>query len=91
VNFDNEGPDKTGEVGGYKPTFCHPRFGEKDHSKYHSLPREKMLPEDEMLDKLQEKHQVKESFDVLEDDGLDYEERMWKTKRRAQQKQLEDE
>jgi hypothetical protein len=92
VNFDNEGPDKTGRIGGYKPTmFSHPMFGEKDHSKYHALPREKMFPEDEMLYNLQETHQVKESLDVLEDDGLDYEERMWKAKRRAQQKQLEDE
>jgi hypothetical protein len=91
VNFDNEGPDKTGRIGGYKPTmFSHPRFGEKDHSKYHALPRE-MFPEDEKLYKLQETHQVKESLDVLEDDGLDYEERMWKAKRRAQEKQVEDE
>jgi hypothetical protein len=91
VNFDNEGPDKTGGIGGYKPTmFSHPRFGEKDHSKYHALPRE-MFPEDEILYKLQETHQVKESLDVLEDDGLDYEERMWKAKRRAQEKQVEDE
>jgi hypothetical protein len=92
VNFENEGPDRTGAVDGYKPTmFSHPRFFEKDHSKYHALPREKMFPEDESLYKLQETHKVKESLDVLEDDGMDYEERMWKAKREAQQKQIENE
>jgi len=55
---------------------------EKDHSKYHALPR-KMFPEEEKLYKLQEMQHVKESLDILEDIGVDYEERVWIAKQRA--------
>jgi hypothetical protein len=91
VNFDTEGPDPTGAINGYRPgMFHHPQFMEKDHSKYHALPR-KMFPEEEKLYKLQETQHVKESLDILEDNGLDYEERVWLAKQRAAQKKLEDE
>lgn len=92
VNFDNEGPDRTGYVNGYKPgMFTHPRFMEKDHSKYHALPGGKMFPEEEKLYKLQETQHVKNGLDFLEDDGMDYEERMWVVKQKAEERRREDE
>jgi hypothetical protein len=91
TNFGIEGPDPMAAVNGYKPgMFQHPRFMEKDHSKYHALPR-KMFPEAEKMYKLQETQHVKDSLDILEDNGLDYEERMWLAKQKAAQKRLEDE
>jgi hypothetical protein len=90
-NFEAEGPDLTGAIDGYKPgMFQHPRFMEKDHSKYHALPR-KMFPEEEKLYKLQETDHVKDSLDILEDNGMDYEERMWLSKHKTAEKKVEDE
>ena len=36
--------------------------------------------------KLQETHLVKESLDNLEDNAMDYEERMWLVKQKAEEK-----
>lgn len=91
TNFEIEGPDSSGAVNGYKPGMLqHPRFMEKDHSKYHALPK-KMFPEADKMYKLQEAQHVKDSLDILEDNGMDYEERMWLAKQKAAQKRLEDE
>src|SRR5271170_5659207 len=89
---DREGPDRTGMVDGYGPGMtAHPRFREKDHTKYHALPREKMFPKMEELYKTQEVHQVKENLDVPEDDGVDYAERIWAKKRKQKEMDLEEE
>jgi hypothetical protein len=92
VTPDRQGPDETGKVDGYHPTmFSDPRFLEKDHSKYHALPREKMLPDMEKLYKMQEVVQVKESLDVPEDDGVDYIERRVKAERHRREQELAEE
>jgi len=89
---DREGPDGTGMVDGYDPgMMTHPRFREKDHTRYHALPREKMLPKMEKHYKTQEVHQVKENLDVLEDDGVDYAERMSAKKKRQRELDMEEE
>lgn len=86
ITLNGEGPDRTGEIYGYSPNILtHPRFLEKSHVKYHALSEEKMFPEDEMLYKLQEVHQVKESLDIPEDDGVDCTERMWQRKRKERE------
>lgn len=85
----SEGPDQTGRVDGYDPTMLtHPRFREKDHSRYHALPREKMFPEMEKFYKMREVHQVKESLDVPEDDGVDYGERMKEKVRKEREREV---
>ena len=89
---DRAGPDGTGMVDGYEPgMMTHPRFREKDHTMYHALPREKMLPKMEKLYKTQEVHQVKENLDVLEDDGVDYAERMLAKKGKQREMDMEEE
>lgn len=86
------GADKTGGIDGYHPgMISHPRFMEKDHTKYNTLPRERMFPEEEVLYKMQEVHKVKESLDILEDNGLDYAERTWDKQRRVKEKEAEEE
>jgi hypothetical protein len=88
----DDGPDRTGGVEGYFPNMLtHPRFMEKDHSKYHALPRERMFPEAELLYKMQETHHVKANLDILDDDGMDYEERMREKRRTEWEMNQEDE
>lgn len=86
------GPDKTGGIDGYYPNMMtHPRFMQKDHTNYNALPREKMFPENELLYKMQEVHQVKENLDIPEDNGVDYPERKWARQRMEQEKAIEEE
>jgi len=89
---DREGLDASGMVDGYEPGMvAHPRFREKDHTRYHALPREKMFPKMEELYKTREVHQVKETLDVLEDDGVNYAERRREKTRKQRETDIEEE
>jgi hypothetical protein len=50
-----------------------------------------MFPENELLYKMQEVHQIKENLDILEDNGVDYVELKWARHRKEQEKAMEEE